>query len=189
MPSCCYSCIKEHLPFIQKFWWKISVKWLWYFLGPPKTGTELSCTIYKILVNFSLSLDLNPGTGNPNGTENFSRFGKNRKKVTPQKVLLIFCKISTGMNRSIWILPRIPGFSIQMVSVQTLFLNSIINPLSPNSDQHQFSPNNIHMLPREMVTRINQMITKKKKLGSFIKLSQLISKEMYEYQSGEFVCG
>ena len=76
-----------------------------------------------------------------------------------------------------------------MVSVQTLFLNSIINPLSPNSDQHQFSPNNIHMLPREMVTRINQMITKKKKLGSFIKLSQLISKEMYEYQSGEFVCG
>ena len=45
------------------------------------------------------------------------------------------------------------------------------------------------MLSREMVTRINQMITKKKKLGSFIKLSQLISKEMYEYQSGEFVCG
>ena len=76
-----------------------------------------------------------------------------------------------------------------MVSVQTLFLNSIINPLSPNSDQHQFSPNNIHMLPREMVARINQMITKKKMLRSFIKLSQLISKEMYEYQSGEFVRG
>ena len=32
----------------------------------PKTGTGLSCTIYKIPVNFSLSLDMKPGTGNPN---------------------------------------------------------------------------------------------------------------------------
>ena len=31
-----------------------------------KTGTGLSCTIYKIPVNFSLSLDLKPGTGNRN---------------------------------------------------------------------------------------------------------------------------
>ena len=49
----------------------------------------LSCTIYKILVNFSLSLDLKPGTGiQTNGSENFSCLGKNRKKVIPQKVLL-----------------------------------------------------------------------------------------------------
>ena len=34
-----------------------------------------------------------------------------------------------------------------------------VNPLSPNSDQHQFSPNNIHMLPKEMVMRVNKMIT------------------------------
>ena len=73
-----------------------------YFLV-PKTGTRLSCTIYKILVNFSLSLDIKPGTSNPetNGTENFGRFGKNGKKVIPRKVLLFFRKISTGMNRSI----------------------------------------------------------------------------------------
>ena len=32
------------------------------------------------------------------------------------------------------------------------------NPLSPDSDQDQFSPNNIHMLPREMVMRVNKMI-------------------------------
>ena len=38
------------------------------------------------------------------------------------------------------------------------------NPLSPNSDRHQFSPNNIHMLPREMVMRVNKMITKEKML-------------------------
>ena len=36
-----------------------------------------------------------------------------------------------------------------------------VNPLSPNHDQHQLSPNNFHMLPREMVMRINQVITKK----------------------------
>ena len=33
------------------------------------------------------------------------------------------------------------------------------NPLSPNSDQHPFSPNNIHTLLREMVMRINVMNT------------------------------
>ena len=52
-------------------------------------------------------------------------------------------------------------------------LSPSINPSSPNSDQHQFSPNNIHMLPREMVMRVNEMITKEKMLKSVIKLSQL----------------
>ena len=49
-----------------------------------------------------------------------------------------------------------------------------LNPSSPNSDQHQFSPNNIHMLPRGMVMRVNKMITKEKMLWSAIKLSLLI---------------
>ena len=39
-----------------------------------------------------------------------------------------------------------------------------VNPLSPDSDQHQFSPNNIHMLPREMIMRVNKMINKEKML-------------------------
>ena len=64
-----------------------------------------------------------------------------------------------------------------------------LNPLSPDSDQHQFSPNNIHMLPREMVMRVNKMITKGKMLWSFTKFSQLFFKEMYEGQYGEFICG
>ena len=34
-----------------------------------------------------------------------------------------------------------------------------INPLSPNSDQQPISPNNIHMLPSEIVMRVNKMIT------------------------------
>ena len=36
------------------------------------------------------------------------------------------------------------------------------NPLSTNSYQQQFSPNNIHTLSRDEVMRINQMITRKK---------------------------
>ena len=51
-----------------------------FFLA-PKTGTGLSCTIYKIQVNFSLSLDLKPGTGNPNKWyRKFRSFGKNEKR-------------------------------------------------------------------------------------------------------------
>ena len=53
-----------------------------------------------------------------NGTENFGRFGKNEEKVVPLKVLLFYRKISTGMNRSIWILPGNSGCSIQMVSAR-----------------------------------------------------------------------
>ena len=49
-----------------------------------------------------------------------------------------------------------------------------LNPVSPNSDQHQFSATNIRMLPREMVMRVNKMITKEKMLRSVIKFSQLI---------------
>ena len=38
------------------------------------------------------------------------------------------------------------------------------NPLSANSDQHQFSPNNIHMLPRKIIIRVNKMFPKGKML-------------------------
>ena len=36
------------------------------------------------------------------------------------------------------------------------------NPLRANSDQQQFSPNNIRTLSRDKVMGINQMITKEK---------------------------
>ena len=51
---------------------------------------------------------------------------------------------------------------IEMNSISDIL--KLINPLSPDSDQHQFSPNNIHMLPREMIMRVNKMITKEKML-------------------------
>ena len=60
----------------------------------PKTGTGLSCTIYKIPVNFSLLLDMKPGTiiaYNPNKWyRKFGRLGKNGEKVIPRKVLHFF---------------------------------------------------------------------------------------------------
>ena len=39
-----------------------------------------------------------------------------------------------------------------------------LNPLNPNGEQHQFSPNNIHTLSRDKVMRINETITKGKML-------------------------
>ena len=43
-----------------------------------------------------------------------------------------------------------------------VFKRRLINPLSPNSDQHQFSPNSIHRLSSATSMRINQMIIKRK---------------------------
>ena len=53
---------------------------------------------------------------------------------------------------------------------------SFLNPLSPNGEQHQFSPNNIHTLSRKNVMKIYEMITKEQMLWSAIKFSQLILK-------------
>ena len=39
-----------------------------------------------------------------------------------------------------------------------------LNPLSANSDQNHFSPNDIDTLSRDYVTRIDKMITKGKML-------------------------
>ena len=42
------------------------------------------------------------------------------------------------------------------IFAEPLLVNTSINPLSPNSDQHQFSPNNIHTLSRDEVMRFNK---------------------------------
>ena len=91
-------------------------------------------------------------------------------------------KVWVGKNNTVVICTRL--FSKASVSFWCM-----CHHLKPNGDQHQFSPNNIHMLSREIITRINQMITKEKLLWTFIRLSQFISEELCEYQSGEFACG
>ena len=50
------------------------------------------------------------------------------------------------------------------VSCQVLKLWHLLNPLSPNGDRHQFSPNDTNTLSRDWVMRINKMITKNKML-------------------------
>ena len=63
------------------------------------------------------------------------------------------------------------------------------NPLSPNNDQHQFSPNDIQRLSRDKVMRINKMITKRKIFDLLSNFLNLFSKEGYGDQYGEFVYG
>ena len=52
--------------------------------------------------------------------------------------------------------------SIKVVRYDKLFFTLTFNPLSSNSDQQQFSPNDILTLSRDKVMRINKMITKEK---------------------------
>ena len=67
-----------------------------FFLA-PKTGTGLSCTIYKIQVNFSLSLDLKPGTGYPNKWyRKFRSFGKNEKRYYLERYYFFLGKFPPG---------------------------------------------------------------------------------------------
>ena len=80
-------------------------------------------------------------------------------------------------KRSSWYLSyRISVLRSVRITVKENLLNRLLNPLSPNSDQQQFSPNNIQWLSRDKVMRINKMIIIEEITWSFIKFSQLILK-------------
>ena len=61
-------------------------------------------------------------------------------------------------------------------------------PLSPDSDQHQFSPNNIQWSSRDTVMRINKWSPKRKYLDLLLNSLDWCLKEMYGDQFGESVC-
>ena len=42
-----------------------------------------------------------------------------------------------------------PFFKEEVIGYCVLCLVEVLNPLSPNSDQQQFSPNNIHTMSRD----------------------------------------
>ena len=66
----------------------------------------------------------------------------------------------------------------------------LLNPLTPDSDQDQFSPNNIHMLPKEMwLWELIKWSPKGKCFDLLPNSLNLFHKEMYKDQFGEFVCG
>ena len=54
---------------------------------------------------------------------------------------------------------------------------------------YQFSPKDIHRFSREMVMRINKMITKEKMLDLLSNSLYLFFMKMCRDQFGEFVCG
>ena len=84
---------------------------------------------------------------------------------------------------------KVVSDSLGLVDFAVGLVNSVLNPLSPNSDQHQFSPNNIHRLSSATSMRINQMIIKRR-ISDLLSISpNSFLKEMYRDQFGEFVCG
>ena len=65
----------------------------------------------------------------------------------------------------------------------------LINPLSPNSDQDQFSPNNIHTLSTDKLWELIKWSPKRKCFDLQPNSLNLFLKEMYKDQFGEFLCG
>ena len=63
------------------------------------------------------------------------------------------------------------------------------NPVSANSDQDQFSPNNIHTLSTGKFWELTKWSPKWKCLDLLSNSLNWYFKEMYEDQFGEFVCG
>ena len=71
---------------------KFSVKWFWYFFWHQKQ----ECSIYKVPLNFLLSLERKPGIIHTNGADIFARFRKSGKKIMPRKVIPFFRRIFTA---------------------------------------------------------------------------------------------
>ena len=67
--------------------------------------------------------------------------------------------------------------------------NYCINPLSSNSDQDQFSPNNIYTLSTDKLWELINWSPKKKCLDLLSNSLNSFFKEMYGDQFGELVCG
>ena len=92
------------------------MKWYWYFFRTEnRNWTEfyhLKNIKYQQIFRFLLSGILVPVIQS-DGTENFDRSAKSGKKVILRKVSPFFHR---DASRSIWSLPGITGFSVQMVS-------------------------------------------------------------------------
>ena len=74
------------------------------------------------------------------------------QKTKRSFVLRHLCPVHKGLTLQLGSKNNINETSISLVNH--------INPLSPNGDQHQFSPNVIHTMSRDKVMRIDKMITK-----------------------------
>ena len=73
-------------------------------------------------------------------------------------VLAVTVAIPTTVSLPI-LVPFTLTLAITRRLARMLLRRLFFNPLSPNSDQHQFSLNNIHTMSRDEVMRLNKMIT------------------------------
>ena len=64
-----------------------------------------------------------------------------------------------------------------------------LKPLSPNSDQHRLSPNNIHTLSRDKLWELIKWSPKRECHDLLSNSLNSFFKEIYRDQFGEFVCG
>ena len=88
------------------------------------------------------------------------------KLYSISELFVYLCFESRRRNTSCFLLTRSqPQFDVNTLRRKSDFCAlsygscSFLNPLSPNGDQHQFSPHNIHTLSRDKVMRIYEMIT------------------------------
>ena len=86
---------------------------------------------------------------------------------------LVFCWSVSSSTRNYEMITKGKMLLLYIIFSQLILF---FDPSSANSDQKQFSPNNIHTLSRDKVMRINKMITIEKIPWPFIKFSQLILK-------------
>ena len=77
----------------------------------------------------------------------------------------------------------------KLVTVKPALYGHQLYPLSPNSDQDQISPNNIHTLSRDKLWELIKWSPKRKCLDLFSNSLNSFFKEMCRDQFGEFVCG
>ena len=88
------------------------------------------------------------------------------KLYSISELFVYLCVESRRRNTSCFLLTKSqPQFDLNTLRQKSDFCLlsygscSFLNPLSPNGDQHQFFPNNIHTLSRDKVMRIYEMIT------------------------------
>ena len=62
--------------------------------------------------------------------------------------------ITADMVLNFCLTAQFQSFS-KILYCRRLLNKMLLNPLTPNSDQYQFSPDNIHILSREMFIRID----------------------------------
>ena len=97
-------------------------------------------------------------------------------------------------RRKMWNPKNHFSFDVKQTNKQTpnvLKINNRqpFNPLSPNSDQQQFSPDNVHSCQEKRLWEYKKWSWKRKCLDVLLNSLNQFLKEMYGDQFEEFVCG